>query len=135
MNHKLAIRLIGIVQEIVVVVILRRIEGCRRRYLGDDGRVPGIGVIHFSLGLLGDVPLFLIVVEMLSDTGPPWSAPCWFNGRRIMGVPENVQQFREGDNTRVEAIWTTSACPVIPGANLLISRVVGGAAGVAETTS
>ena len=40
MDDELAIRLVRVVQEIVLMVTLRWIEGCRRCYLGNNGRVP-----------------------------------------------------------------------------------------------
>src|SRR5205085_5640715 len=97
-----AVWLRGILLEVVLMVVLGRVESVERRDLGHDGRVPYMRAVHLGDDLLGRLALLGAVVEDGRAILRANVRALTVQGRRVVYGEEDFEQFAVGDGRRVE---------------------------------
>ena len=62
-DHRLTIRLVGVVGEVFLVIIFGHVEFVELGHFGHDGLVPDVLVVQLLDGFLGNLLLFIVVIE------------------------------------------------------------------------
>ena len=122
-DHCHAVRLVGIVGKVFLVVFLRHVELVQLFHLSDDGMVPDLLGVQIFDELLGSLLLLIVMVE---DGGAVLGAhirALAIERGGIMNGEENVQQILVGDKTRVKVDLHHLGMPSVAAADFAVRRV------------
>ena len=100
-NHKIAIRLIGIICVIILMIILRGIEVFVGLYGGDDGPGKGAAFVELVFIVSGLFFLGLVVIEDDAAVLGALVVTLAVEGSGVVGFPENFEEFVVGDLSRI----------------------------------
>lgn len=130
-NHSPAVRLVGIVLIIALVIVLRPVKDLKCSDLGNNAGIPDVGGIELGNHLIGNCLLLGGVVEdrgaiLSSDVGA-LSVECC----RVVDREEDLQEFLESYHLRIKSDLNYFSMPSGTAANLSIAGVGGFAARIA----
>jgi hypothetical protein len=101
--------------QIILVVVLRRIEPLERRNLSDDRAREGVGLVELRDVALRDPPLLGIgIKDRRAILGAQVRSLTVQLGRIVNRGKRDLKNLSVRDLRGVEGIITDSACPVMP---------------------
>src|SRR5205807_2444104 len=130
-NDGPAVRLLPVEFEILLMVVLRLVEGLRRRHLGDDRVAPDPGGRQVPDHLLGGGLLGVAVVEDRRAILRALVRTLPVERGRVVHREERVEDLPERDDLRVEGDLDRLGVPGAPRAHLTVRGIRHGAAGIA----
>lgn len=100
-DDEVAIRLVGVVGVVILVVVLRRVEVLVGLDGGDDGFGENVVFVELIFVVLGAFLLGVVMVEDDAAVLGTLVVALAVQSGGVVGLPENLEQFVEGDLGRV----------------------------------
>jgi len=122
-HDELAVGLPAVVGEVLLVVLLRRVECAEGGHLGDDRTRPDPFGVQLGDQVAGDLLLLRRVVEDHRAVLRPHVVALAIQGGRIVNAEEHLQNLAVADLARVEAHLHHFGMASPPAADLLVGRV------------
>ena len=102
LDHRPAVTLTGIVEEVVLMVVLSRVVVRNRADFGDNRFGPNLLLIERLLEVLGALPLLIAVIKYRRPVLRALIRPLAVQRSRVMRHPEDLEQFIVADDLRIE---------------------------------
>ena len=124
MDHREAIRLIRILNEVILVVSFRFVKCRQRRDFRHNGIGPQVRCVCFGHGLFGDFALPVIMAKNHRSILRAHVMPLPIQGRGIVRVPENEQDFRKRNRGWIKLDLHHLGVPGAARTHLMIRRML-----------